>query len=403
MKYVTILIDGMADEETPALDGKTPLEYANIPVINELAKYSELGLVKTVPEGMPPGSDVANLSVMGYAPDVYHTGRSPLEAASVGVELSDTDVTFRCNFVTVSDEKEYSEKTMIDHSAGDITSEEAQELVEALKAELETDEIKYYAGVSYRNLIVWKEGPLEFKLVPPHDFLGKTIKNYLPSGKFGNVIYDMTLRSHEILKNHPVNIARVEKGLNPANSVWIWGEGKKPSLDSFKEKFGVEGAAISAVDLIKGIAICAELESIDIPGATGNLETNFEGKAQGVIDALKAGKDFVYLHLEAPDECGHQGHLGNKIKSIEIIDQKVVKFLKAELDKLGEDYKIMILPDHPTPVRTRTHTSDPVPYMIYDSRDLAEKGSVAYNERTCGATGNYFPEGCKLAEYFLKE
>lgn len=404
MKYVVVLIDGMADEVREDLDGKTPLEYATLPTINEMAKRSELGMVKTVPEGMPPGSDVANLSVIGYDPKKYHTGRSPLEAASVGVDLLDTDVTYRCNLVTVSDDKEFNDRVMLDHSAGDISSKEAEALIKALKESLDTDVATLYKGVSYRNLMVWKDGSTDVNLVPPHDFLEKTVGAHLPSGDHADIILDMTKRSYEILKDHPINKKRIEAGKNPANSVWIWGEGKKPLLDNFQEKYGVKGTVISAVDLIKGIGLSSGLGSIDVEGATGTLETNFDGKAQATVEAIKAGYDYVYVHLEAPDECSHQGDLKGKLEAIEIIDEKIVKFIKNKLDDMAVDYKMMILPDHPTPVSTRTHTSNPVPYMIYESSKADKKPSdEVYCEKNCEATGNYFSDGYKLAEYFLNQ
>lgn len=405
MKYLTILIDGMADESIESLGGKTPLEYSSIPCIDEMARKSELGMVHTVPQGMQPGSDVANLSVMGYAPDVYHTGRSPLEAVSVGVKLEDTDVTFRCNLVTVSNEEglDYQDRTMLDHSAGEITSEEAEELINFLKPYLEKEELKYYPGVSYRNLIVWENGNTDMTLVPPHDFLEKKIGEFLPQGNFAKEILEMTKKSFELLSSHPINIKRISEGKNPANSIWIWGEGKKPILDPFQEKYKLKGAVISAVDLIKGIAISASLESIDIEGATGNIDTNFEGKAQGVIGAFERGNEFVYLHLEAPDECGHQGDLKEKIRSIEIIDEKIVKVLKAYLDSLDEEYRILLVPDHPTPVRIRTHTMDAVPYLIYDSSKAKQGSQEGYSEVSCALTNNVFNQGFKLAEYFLEK
>lgn len=403
MKYVVVLIDGMADEAREDLGGKTPLEYASLPTINELAKKAELGLVQTVPEGMPPGSDVANLSVIGYDPKQYHTGRSPLEAASVGVELLDTDVTYRCNLVTVSDHKDFNQRVMLDHSAGDISSEEAGELIQALKEALDTEAATLYKGVSYRNLMVWKNGSTEVDLVPPHDFLEKTVGDHLPSGDHGETILEMTKKSYEILSNHPVNKRRIEAGKNPANSVWIWGEGKKPLLDNFQEKYGVKGTVISAVDLIKGIGLSSGLGSIDVEGATGTLETNFEGKAQATIKAFEDGYEYVYVHLEAPDECSHQGDLKGKLQAIEIIDQKIVKVIKEKLDTMAGDYKMMILPDHPTPVRTRTHTSEPVPYLIYESsKNSVVSEDAIYCEKNCKATGRYFTDGYKLAEYFLQ-
>jgi 2,3-bisphosphoglycerate-independent phosphoglycerate mutase len=420
MKYVVILGDGMSDYPLKELDNKTPLQYANIPNIDYLASRGELGLVKTVPEGISPGSDVANLSVMGYNPTEFYSGRSPLEAVSMGVELFDTDVTFRCNLVTLSDDAVYSEKVITDHSADEISTEEARELIQAISSELASKEIKFYPGVSYRHLIVWANGPFDFNLTPPHDILDKKISEYLPQGPYSDVFLEMMIKSSELLKNHPINLKRIEKGLRPANSIWIWGEGKKPSLSNFYEKYGIKGSVISAVDLIKGIGICAGLKSIDVEGATGNIHTNFIGKAEAALQELKNGQDFVYIHIEAPDECGHRNELENKIKAIELIDSKVVKVIKEGLDSLREAYKIMVLPDHPTPLSLRTHTSDPVPYIIYTSPNL-EISSTApldenkaivklcmdnttknrYDEASAKNTGIIIAEGYKLMEYFI--
>ncbi len=399
MKYIVVLIDGMADEPIESLGGKTPLEYAKIPNINGMAKDSELGLVYTVPKGMPPGSDVANLSIMGYAPDKYHTGRSPLEAANIGIEMRPDDIVFRCNLVTVSEDDDFLNKTMIDHSASDISNEEAAELMNALKDVLEDDAKKFYVGTSYRNIIVWDKGHLNLKLVPPHDFLEQTLSQYVPQG--ADWIWDFEKKSYDILNNHPVNVARRERGLNPANMMWIWGEGKKPKLDLFQDLYGVKGVTISAVDLIKGIGRCAGMEAIEVEGATGTIHTNFKGKADACLEALK-DNDYVYLHLEATDESSHQGNLAEKIEGIEIIDTEVVKYLNEKLKALGIDYRMMILPDHPTPIRTRTHTSEPVPFMIYDSTNIKKSGLNAYHERSCESTGVAFKTGPELTEYFVK-
>lgn len=397
MKYVVILTDGMADYKIKELDFKTPLSYANIPNIDELSRDGMIGLVKTIPDGMKPGSDVANLSVMGYSPLVYHTGRSPLEAASIGVKLKDTDITFRCNLVTLSEEVgiDYSERTMIDHSADEITTQESVSIIKDLKKIFNTEEIRLYQGISYRHLIVWDKGPYEFELIPPHDILEKNINEYLPKGKNSEILLNMMEKSYELLKTHPVNVNRRKMGLNPANSIWIWGKGKKPSLNSFEDKFGIKGSVISAVDLIKGIGILSGLNSIDVKGATGNIHTNFEGKADAAIDELKKGMDFVYVHIEAPDECGHQGDLKGKMRSIELIDSIIVKKIWNYLKNSGEDYKIMILPDHPTPISLRTHTSEPVPFLIYDSRHPYKCGAN-FDEESALNSGVYIDEGCKL-------
>lgn len=403
MKYVVILGDGMSDYPLKELNDKTPLQYADIPNIDYLSCNGELGLVKTVPDGISPGSDVANLSVMGYNPTEFYSGRSPLEAVSMGVDLSDTDVTFRCNLVTLSDDANYSDKIILDHSADEISTSEAKELIQAISRELSTQEIKFYPGVSYRHLMVWDNGPFDFNLTPPHDILDRRIKDYLPQGVNKDVILKLMVESSKILNNHPVNLNRVKKGLRPANSMWIWGEGKKPMLSNFYEKFGIKGSVISAVDLIKGIGICAGLNSIDVEGATGNIHTNFIGKALATLDELRNGQDFVYVHIEAPDECGHRFEIHNKVKAIELIDREVVKVIKEGLDAMGEEYKIMVLPDHPTPLSLRTHTSDPVPYIIYSNTNNNKTPSLLpYDETSAGKTKFFINDGYKLMEYFIK-
>jgi len=401
MKYVIILGDGMADYPIEQLDNKTPLQYAKTPTMDLLAQKGELGIVKTVPDDLAPGSDVANLAVMGYDPHKYYTGRSPLEAVSMGVELSDTDVTFRCNLVTLSDDEPYEYKTMIDYSSDEISTEEAHILMEDVNKHLRTDRISFYPGISYRHLMVWNNGPHNFSLTPPHDILEKNIADYLPKGTNSNIILELMKRSNEFLKNHPVNLNRIENGLKPANSIWIWGEGKKPSLSGFYDKYGLKGSVISAVDLIKGIGLCAGLRSVNVEGATGNIHTNFIGKAKAAIHELKSGQDFVYVHIEAPDECGHRNEMENKIKSIEFIDQQVVKVIKDELDNMKEDYSIMILPDHPTPLKLRTHTSEPVPFLIYRSNKQQNNSYSSYDELTAKQTGLVFNEGYKLMDYFI--
>jgi 2,3-bisphosphoglycerate-independent phosphoglycerate mutase len=401
MKYIVILGDGMADYPVPEFDGQTVLEAAHKPNIDAMAAAGELGMVKTVQDGMKPGSDVANLSVMGYDTKKYYSGRSPLEAASIGVSLRDNDITFRCNLVMLSDEEHYEDKTMLDYSAGEITTEEAQSLIETLAKELDTDKIKFHSGISYRHLMVWEGGSLNVELTPPHDISDKKIASHLPKGEGADVILDLMKQSEAILKDHPVNQARVAAGKRPATSIWIWGEGSKPMLDSFEGKFGLKGSVISAVDLIKGIALCAGMESIDVPGATGNYDTNFEGKAEAAFNALKNGSDFVYVHMEAPDECGHQGDAPHKKLSVELIDQKVVGYLKQKLEEAGMDYRMMILPDHPTPICLKTHVSDPVPYIIYDSTKK-QNTNKAYTEKNAKETGVYIEEGYTLMERFLK-
>ena len=402
MKYVVILGDGMADYPVDAFDGKTILEVADKPTIDYMAQHGEMGMVKTVQDGMKPGSDVANLSVMGYDTKKCYSGRSPLEAASIGVPLKDNDVTLRCNLVTLSDEENYEDKTMLDYSAGEITTEEAAELIKAVAKELDTDMIKFYPGISYRHLTVWEGGSTNVELTPPHDISDKKITDHLPKGDGADTLLEMMKRSEKILREHPVNKKRVAEGKNPATSIWVWGEGTKPQLDNFEEKFGLKGSVISAVDLIKGIAKCAGMNSIDVEGATGNCDTNWEGKAQAALDAILNGSDFVYVHMEAPDEMGHQGAPEKKKFAVETIDKKVVKFLKDELEKRDIDYRMMILPDHPTPIKLKTHVSDPVPYIIYDSTDETDKNAnLTYTEENGKKTGIYIEEGYTLMNRFL--
>ena len=401
MKYVVVLGDGMSDYPIEELGQKTPLQVADKPNIEALTRKGILGLVKTVPEGMLPGSDTANLSVMGYDPQTYYSGRSPFEAASMGIALADTDVTFRCNLVTLSEGDIYEERQMLDHSSDEISSEEAHRLLEEVSRHLATEQIRFYPGVSYRHLMVWENGPLEWALTPPHDILGQKTGAYLPQGPMAEVIEQMMKKSAGFLSGHEVNRKRVERGLRPANSVWIWGEGKKPLLTDFHEKYGLRGAVISAVDLIKGIGICAGLQSIEVAGATGNLQTNFVGKAQAALQALAGGLDFIYIHIEAPDECSHRQEMKNKIKAIELIDSLVVKTLVDGLDEQGEDYKLLILPDHATPLALRTHTMDPVPFLLYHKNREEHRPSQTYDEQAAADAGVFLGEGYKLMEMFL--
>ncbi len=401
MKYIVVLGDGMADYKVDELGGKTPLEAANKPNIDYMCAHGEIGLVKNVPESLSPGSDVANLSAFGYDPFKYYSGRSPLEAVSMGIDIKESDIIFRCNIVTVSDEENYLDKRIIDHSADEITTEEAREIMKTVAEMFDNEFLKFYPGISYRHALVWDKGPYDFNLTPPHDILERNLAEYLPKGEGADILTEMTIKSYEVLKNHPVNLKRIERGLKPANSIWIWGEGKKPALSSFKEKYGIDGSVISAVDLIKGIAICAGLESIDVEGATGNVHTNFKGKADAAINVLENGKDFVYIHMEAPDECGHRHEIENKVKSIELIDEKVVGYIKDELDKKGIDYKMLILPDHPTPLALRTHTRDAVPYIIFDSTDCNGGSGVSYSEDNAASCGKLIEKGYTLMDHFL--
>lgn len=398
MKYIVVLGDGMADYPIDELNEQTPLEYANTPMMDELAQKSEIGQVHTIPAGMSPGSDTANLSVLGYDPKKYYTGRSPLEALSIGVPMKDTDIAIRCNIVTVSDEEtEYKDKKMIDHSAGEISTEDADVLIQAVQEAFGNEMFHFYTGTSYRHLLIWDKGNV-VELTPPHDILTKTIGNYLPKEK---LLAEMMEKSYEIFNNHPINVAREKAGLHKANSLWFWGAGTKPALDDFTEKTGKRGVMISAVDLLKGIGVGAGLHNIIVEGADGTLETNYEGKAQAAVDALtKDGYDFAYIHVEAPDEMGHQGSVERKIKSIEYLDQRVIRVVKEGMDASGEDYRMLVLPDHPTPIVLRTHSSDPVPYMLFDSTNHGSR-MWHYNEREAAASGIDMPSGAALMEYFL--
>lgn len=398
MKYVVILGDGMADFPQNALGGKTPLQVAKKPNIDALAPFSEVGLAKTVPCGMKPGSDVANLSVLGYNPLLGYTGRSPLEAASIGIDLKDTDVTARANLVTLSEDGEYEGKTIIDYSAGEISTAEAKELISFLAKELNDQKYSLYSGVSYRHCLVIDNGKIAGDLTPPHDITGKGIKDYLPKGEEGAKYLEFMKRSYQLLKDHPINLKRKAEGKNPANSLWFWGEGTKPSIENFEKKFGLKGGVISAVDLLKGIAILAGMQVIEVEGATGKYDTNFLGKAKACLKALQSGLDFVYIHMEAPDECGHQGDLEHKIYSIEQIDEKVVKTIVDGLKEMGEDFAILIAPDHPTPIATRTHCADPVPYLIYNSKKKENGKARCYDEEQATKSGVYLENGYQLIE-----
>ena len=389
----------MADEPMEALQGKTPLEVAKKNTIDTLAKDGEVGLATMVPAGMSPGSDTANLSVCGYNPKIYYTGRSPLEALSIGVDMKETDVSLRCNVVTLSeDEENYEDKIIIDHSSGEISTEDAAVLVEALKEGLKKEGYEFYVGTSYRHLLVWANGKV-VELTPPHDILTKRIGDYLPKDE---VLREMMKKSYDILVNHPINLKRKEMGLNPANSAWFWGAGTRPALKAFTEKTGKRGVMISAVDLLKGIAVGIRMDNVIVEGANGGLHTNYEGKARAALKALlEDGYDFAYIHVEAPDEMGHQGLVNEKIQAIELIDQRVVKVLVDELSKSGEDYRMLVLPDHPTPIRVRTHTADPIPYLLYDSRK--QLGTQAmYSEAVAAQNAIVWENGYQLIDYLLE-
>lgn len=400
MKYVVILADGAADTPVAELGGKTPLEAANKPNIDELAKHGEVGMIRTVPDNLPPGSDVANLAVFGYDPQKYYTGRSPLEAVSMEVPLELTDTTFRTNVVTLSDEPNYSDKTMVDYSSDEITTEEARELIKYVNENLGTDEYEFFGGFSYRHLLVWHNKENNFKLTPPHDISDRVVGEYLPED---DTLRNLMIKSYDLLKDHPINKSRIERGLNPANSIWIWGNGTKPNLDTYADRFGIKGSVVSAVDLIKGIGHCAGLNVIDVEGATGNVHTNFDGKAQAAIKALKDGDDFVYVHLEAPDEAGHRHEIENKVKAIELIDSKIAAPIIEYLKSSGEDYNILVMPDHPTPLAIKTHTSDPIPYILYSSKNAErDSGLTSYTEAEAKKTGNFIENGYTIINKLLE-
>lgn len=400
MKYVVVLGDGMADLPIEALDNKTPLAYAKTETMDALSKKAEIGLVHTIPDGMKPGSDTANLSVLGYDPKIYYSGRSPLEALSIGVPMKDTDIAIRCNIVTISeDEVPFEEKTIIDHSSSEISTEDCAVLLKAVMDELANETYQFYVGTSYRHCLIWDKGEV-VELTPPHDVLGRVIKDYLPSDK---ALYEMMKKSYDILVNHPINIERKKQGLNPANCCWFWGAGTKPMLSSFEEKTGKKGMMVSAVDLLKGIAVGAGMGVVEVEGANGGLHTNYAGKVDAALKALtEDGYDFVYIHVEAPDEMGHQGSVERKVQAIEYLDEKVIKPVVDTLSEKGVDFRMLVLPDHPTPICVRTHTSDSVPYMLYDSTVQLDK-SWNYNEDEAKKSGNFVEKGHELIDYLFSK
>lgn len=399
MKYIVMLGDGMADDPIEKLGGKTPLQAAKKPNIDSLAPYAELGMAKTVPAGLKPGSDVANLAAMGYNPLECYTGRSPLEAVSMGIRMNDTDVAFRCNLVTLSAEEDYSAKTMVDYSSGEIGTAEAAQLIAAVQEALGDREREFFPGISYRHCMIWNHGPAGLELTPPHDISDRKVTEYLPQNQ---VILELMRSSYDILKDHPVNKARAARGQNPANSIWLWGEGTRPGISLFQDIYGVKASVISAVDLIKGIGICAGMQVIEVEGATGNIDTNFRGKGEAALKTLLDGQDLVYVHVEAPDECGHHGDLEGKIRAIERIDEEIVGPLLSGLKEAGEEYRILIMPDHPTPIAVKTHLSDPVPYLLYCSTEDQNSGIDSYTEETAKSTGIYLSEGFHLMKRLLE-
>ncbi len=400
MKYVVLLCDGMADYPVEELGGETPMSKSVTPNMDMLAKKSTIGLVKTVADGMKPGSDVANLSVLGYDPAVCYTGRSPLEAGSIGIDMLPDDVSFRCNLVTLSDEPNFEDKTMVDYCADDISTAEAKEIIKTLASHFDNDEFRLYSGVSYRHCLIWHNGTLDLgTLTPPHDITGRKIKEYIPDHPNAQKLLEMMKKSMDILKDHPVNRARIAKGLRPANCIWLWGEGRRANLENFFKLHGLKASMISAVDLLKGIGKFSGMNIVNVEGATGYIDTNFKGKAEAAVKELANGQDFVYIHVEAPDECGHRHEIENKVKSIEIIDKEILGTILPELEKY-DDYKIMILPDHPTPLALKTHTNDAVPFMIY-KKSAPVDGKPVFNEKTAKETGLYIDKDPSIMNYFI--
>ena len=401
MKYLVLIPDGMADERVEALGNRTPMEAAHKPCMDGLAQRSTVGLVSNVPDGMVPESDTANMAILSFDPKVYSRGRSPLEAISMGLEMAPDETAYRCNIVTLSDGGEYEDKIMLDHSADEITTAEADQLIKALEVHFGTDYRHFYTGVSYRHCILWKDGNDTYDFARPHDIIGRTIRDYLPSEENGGgEFYRLMKESFDVLDRHPVNQDRRARGLKPANSAWLWSPGKKPRLPNFAEKWGISGTVISAVDLIKGIGLCAGMKSIDVEGATGNVHTNYDGKAKAAIQAFKDGAEFVYIHVEGPDECGHRAEVDNKVLSIELIDEKILAPVYGYLQGTGEDFKILVLPDHPTPLRIRTHSKEPVPFLLFDSRKDVQ-GVDVFSEFTAAETGLYVPQGHTLLERMI--
>ncbi len=404
MKYLVLIPDGMADEPIEALGNLTPMQKAKKPMMDLLASQAVVGAVSNVPEGMVPESDTANMAILSFDPKIYSKGRSPLEAVSMGIEMQPDETAYRCNVVTLTEDQDaYEDRIILDHSADEITTPEADLLIKALEEKLGNEFRKFHTGVSYRHCLIWKNGNDKYNFMRPHDILGKRIGEYLPKAENGGEEFLKLMKdSYEILKDHPVNLDRKARGLKPANSAWLWSPGKKPQLPSFKQKWGLNAAVISAVDLIKGIGLCAEMESIDVDGATGNVHTNYDGKANATIDAFRRGVELVYVHVEGPDECGHRAEIENKVKAIELIDQKILAPVYEYLKESGEDFKIMILPDHPTPIRIRTHSMDAVPFLIYSSKE-AKNGTEGFDESVARTTNLYVPNGYTLMEQFIEK
>lgn len=403
MKYFVLLCDGMADMPVPELDMKTPLECAYKPNMDTLAQTGEVGMLNPTPQGCKGGSEVGNLCVLGYDARKYLTGRSPLEAAAIGIHMDEKDVALRCNLVTLSEDMPYAQKTMIDYSSDEISTPEADEIIKTLNQYFGSELVKFYTGFSYRHCLIIKNTDTDMSFTPPHNITGRKITEYLPKGTLSKMLAFMMERSYEVLKEHPVNLSRMERGLRPANSIWLWGQGRRMTLPSFKEKYGIEGGVITAVDLLRGIANCAGMRLYKVEGATGNLDTNYAGKAQAAVKAFKEGCGLVYLHVEAPDECGHRHEVEGKVKAAEYIDKLALKPVMDYLKDCGEDYKILITPDHPTPLTTGSHSDDPVPFVLYDSTNKNPKHSrPSYSEKEGRESGLYVQDGITFLEKIIK-
>jgi len=397
MKYIVLVADGMADYPLKELDGRTPLEVARKSNMDFIARYGMLGRVKTIPDKVVPGSDVANISILGYDPQQFYTGRGPLEAANLGIDLKEDDVAFRCNFITAADNK------LLDYSAGHIGSREAATLIEAINKNLGSKYFRFYPGVSYRNLMVAVGGSRDnldsLKCKPPHDIIGQELDKNLPVGEGADIIIELMQQSVGILQNHEINLVRIDLKENPANMIWLWGQGKKPAMPSFHDKYGLSGSVISAVDLLKGLGRILGLEVINVPGATGYYDTNYQGKAKAALESLE-DKDFVFVHVEAPDEAGHNGDIQEKIIAIERFDQFIVGAVLEEFKK-KKDFRVLVMPDHATPIALKTHSSDVIPFAIY-GKDIAAGNSGGYNEKEALKSSFYFDKGHELINYFIK-
>lgn len=401
MKYIVVLCDGMADRPIPQLGGKTPMEAAHKPNMDALASRGLCGTARTIPHGMHPQSDIANLAVMGYDPAIYYRGRSPLEAVSMGIDLGPDDIAIRCNISTVSDEADYLDKTMIDYSADEISTDEARQLVKYVANKLNTEDMQLYPGISYRHCLVMRNAQTGTDLTPPHDITGRPVRSFMPVGRYGERLTGFIMDSHRLLKDHPVNLARMARGENPANTCWLWGEGTRPALKPFQELYGLRGGVVCAVDLIKGLGICAGMEVPHVEGATGAKRTDFAAKGRKALELLMSGTDLVYIHIEAPDESGHAGDLQCKLDAIEAIDKYILGYLITSLKAAGEDYAIMLLPDHPTPIEIRTHSADPVPFVLYRS-DKVHHGPSEYTEASAAGTGLHLEQGHTLMAKFTR-